>query len=183
MAVTRKLLKALGIEDDKVEQIIEAHAETVEALKSERDTYKADAQQLAEARREIESLKGREDYREMYEAEHKAFEDYKSGVAAQAAQREKADLYRAALIEAGVDSRRIDSVMRVTDLSGVTVEDGAIVDRDKTIEGIRSEWKDFIIQTRTKPSTVDTPPQNSTGGTKEPENLAEALRWRLQTKG
>ena len=34
MALTRKMLKAMGIEDDKIDQIIEAHTETVDGLKS-----------------------------------------------------------------------------------------------------------------------------------------------------
>ena len=29
MALTRKMLKAMGIEDDKIDQIIEAHSETM----------------------------------------------------------------------------------------------------------------------------------------------------------
>ena len=43
MALTRKMLKAMGIEDEKIDQIIEAHTETVDALKVERDQYKEDA--------------------------------------------------------------------------------------------------------------------------------------------
>ena len=48
MALTRKLLSALGIEADKIEQIIDAHTETVEALKKERDEFKAKAADLDE---------------------------------------------------------------------------------------------------------------------------------------
>ncbi len=36
MAMTHKFLKALGIEDDKAEEIIAAHLETVNAIKAER---------------------------------------------------------------------------------------------------------------------------------------------------
>ncbi len=35
MALTRKFLAALGIEDDKVDEIIQAHTETVNGLKDE----------------------------------------------------------------------------------------------------------------------------------------------------
>ena len=44
MALSRRFLAALGIESDKVEEIITAHAETVDALKAERDEFKADAE-------------------------------------------------------------------------------------------------------------------------------------------
>ena len=44
MALTRKFLSALGIEEDKVDEIIKAHTETVDALKEQRDELKADAE-------------------------------------------------------------------------------------------------------------------------------------------
>lgn len=37
MALTRKMLKAMGIEDEKIDQIIEEHAESVNALKAKLD--------------------------------------------------------------------------------------------------------------------------------------------------
>ena len=36
MSLTRKMLKAMGIDEEKVDQIIETHAETVDALNAER---------------------------------------------------------------------------------------------------------------------------------------------------
>ena len=48
MALTRRSLKAMGIEDEKIDEIIAAHAETVDALKEQRDNYKAQADELAE---------------------------------------------------------------------------------------------------------------------------------------
>ena len=41
MALTRRMLKALGIEDEKAEEIISAHIESTDALKAQRDEYKA----------------------------------------------------------------------------------------------------------------------------------------------
>ena len=57
MALTRKFLSALGIEADKVDEIINAHAETVNALKEERDNYKADAEKLPAVQKELDELK------------------------------------------------------------------------------------------------------------------------------
>ena len=57
MAVTRKLLKALGIEDEKADQILEAHTETVNEIREERDRYKADAEQLPGVQKELAELK------------------------------------------------------------------------------------------------------------------------------
>ena len=57
MALTRKMLKAMGIEDEKVEQIIEEHVESVDALKAERDRYKAGAEEAEGLRRQLEEAK------------------------------------------------------------------------------------------------------------------------------
>ena len=57
MAMTRKFLKAMGIEEDQIEQIIEAHTETVSALKDERDSYKEDAEKLADVQKELNTAK------------------------------------------------------------------------------------------------------------------------------
>jgi hypothetical protein len=57
MALTRKFLSALGIDADKVDEIINAHTETVDALKNERDKYKADAEKLPEVQKELDGMK------------------------------------------------------------------------------------------------------------------------------
>ena len=179
MALTRKLLRSMGIEDDKIDQIIEAHAETVNALKDERDEYKDAADKLSQVQAELDELKGKPDdgYKEKYEKEHADFEAFKERTAKDASDREKHALYRKLLQDAGVDPKRIDAVMRVADLSEVSVEDGAIVDADKVTEAVKSEWSDFIQTTGSKPAGVDTPPAGGNGGSEnEPKDLAEALR-------
>ncbi|WP_154515872.1 MULTISPECIES: hypothetical protein [unclassified Collinsella] len=40
MALTRKMLKAMGIEDEKIDQIIEEHAESANALTTQSDEFK-----------------------------------------------------------------------------------------------------------------------------------------------
>ena len=67
MAFTRKMLKALGIEDDKIEQIIEAHTEVTDALKADRDKYKEDAEQLPHVQDELDKLKEKVDKKDPYE--------------------------------------------------------------------------------------------------------------------
>ena len=48
MALTRSLLRELNLEDSVIEQIIQAHSETVTALKAEIDAAHTDASTLAE---------------------------------------------------------------------------------------------------------------------------------------
>ena len=82
MALTRKLLKGMGLTDEQVDTIIEAHTDTVDGLKEQVKTYKADAEKLPNVQKELDDLKAAGDggYKEKYEKEHKAFEDYKADV-------------------------------------------------------------------------------------------------------
>ena len=86
MALTRKMLKAMGIEDEKIDEIVDAHAETVDALKKERNKYKEEADKLTDVQKKYDDLKKVVDseeedpYKAKYDKEHKAFEEYKAGV-------------------------------------------------------------------------------------------------------
>ncbi len=57
MALTRKMLKAMGIEDEEIEQIIEEHVESVDGLKAERDRYRGGAEEAEGLRKQLEEAK------------------------------------------------------------------------------------------------------------------------------
>lgn len=179
------MLKAMGIEDEKIDQIIDEHAESVNALKAQRDEFKEAADKADGYKKELDALKakgeGADEYEEKYKAAVKNLEDYKAKVEGEAAEREKRGLYRELLAGAGVDPKRIDTVLKVSDLSGVTVKDGAIEGADKLTEGIKSDWSDFIAVKTTQGATVPNPPK-STGGAAAPKNLREALHQRYENK-
>ena len=166
MALTRKLLRSMGIEDEKIEQILEAHAETVDALKEQRDQYKADAEKLPEVQRQLDELReaGDDGYEAKYNAEHKAFEDYKAQVAAEKIAAEKTALYRQLLVKNGVDEKRLDAILRVTDMSKMTVKDGKLEGEEDLSKSIKSEWEGFISGKKTKGAEVDNPPKDGGEG-------------------
>ena len=184
MALTRKMLRAMGIDDEKIDQIIEAHGETVDALKAERDSLQARADQLEQVTAELDELKARPDdgFKEKYEAEHAEFEAFKAEVDSKNAMAEKRQLYRQLLQDAGIDPRRQEAVLRVADLDSLEVEDGAIKDRDEAVKRVAEDWADFVVQTGTKPAPVPNPPANPGGADKEPTSLAEALRSKYSSK-
>ena len=161
MTLTRKSLKAMGIEDEKIDQIIEDHSETVEALKKQRDTYKESAEKIPELEKKIAELEAVEvdDYREKYEAEHQAFEDYKTEIENGKRLDQVKNLYSGLLREAGIDEKRINSIMRVTDVSGMEIdENGTLKDAAQLKEAIVTEWPEFIVTTGQKGAEVATPP-------------------------
>ena len=147
MALTRKMLKAMGIEDEKIDEIVDAHAETVDALKKERNKYKEDADKLADIQKKYDDLKkvvdSQEDdpYKEKYDKEHKAFEEYK----------------------AGVD----DSVLRVTAVDDFELDDdGNIKDADNVVKDIQTEWAEFIEVRDQRGAGTENPPRNTGGSNK-----------------
>lgn len=168
MAFSRKMLKALGIEEEKIEQIMDAHVEVVDALKTDRDNYKASADKLSDVQKELDALKANngDDYKQKYEKEHKDFEDFKKAQTAKETKAAKAKAYRELLKEAGVSDKRFDSIIKLTDLDGIELDaDGKIKDADKHAETIKNEWADFIVSTETKGAKTPNPPANNGGKT------------------
>lgn len=168
MAVTRSFLKGMGLTDEQVGAIIEEHTNTVNGLKEARDTYKADAEKLTAVQKQLDDLKANsgDDWKEKYNTLKKTFDDFKT----EAASQEKAEKVKAAyaqlLKDANVDSKRIDAILKITDMSGMSLdESGKLVDADKLSESIKSEWGAFIQTTGVKGSSVETPPENHSGTT------------------
>ena len=54
MSLTRRALKAMGIEDEKIDEIITMHTDTVDGLKADVAKYRADAEALPEVQKQLE---------------------------------------------------------------------------------------------------------------------------------
>ena len=187
MALTRKFLSALGIEQEKIDEIISAHSDTVEALKAERDGFKADAEKLASVQKELDKLKANtadyedlKSYKTKYNDEHDAFEQYKKEIASAETLRQVKEAYKALLKASGVDEKRFDTILKVTDFTGKKLgEDGKLEGEKDLAEAIKTEWKDFVVSTSSKGTNVDTPPSEKQG---EVGNNAQWIRQRAQAK-
>lgn len=158
----------MSLTNEQVESIIEAHTDTVDALKKERDEYKAKAAEADKLKKQIEDMDG-EGYKERYEKAIEEFDAYKADIESEKAKAEKSGLYRDLLKKAGVDDKRIGSIMKVTDVSELVVnKDGTLRDADNLIERVKDEWSDFIVETTIEGDKPATPPSNLGGGmTKE----------------
>ena len=169
MAFTRKMLKAMGIEEEKIDQIIDAHSETVDALKADRDTYKEDAAKLAAVQKELDELKAKGDdgYKAKYEAEKAAHDKLKNEITAKETKKAKTDAYRELLKATGIDEKRIEVVLRASapTIDGIELDaDGKIKEADKYSADIKTEWGDFVVTQSTKGTNTTNPPANN-GGT------------------
>lgn len=171
MAMTRKFLAALGIEADKVDEIINAHTEVVDALKEQRDANKDAAEELATTKAELEKLQkaaeanGDNPYKQQYEDLKKEYEDYKAGVEAEKLTAQTKDAYKELLKSAGVSEKRLDAILKVTDLSTVKLDkEGKVDGADKLTESIKTEWADFIEKEGSHGVDTAKPPENNGAG-------------------
>lgn len=162
--LTRKFLTALGIEDENVQdQIISAHTETTDALKEQRDGYKADAEKLPEVQKELDTLKEQsgDKIKAQYDKLKKDFDSYKEEQQKKEITAKKKSAYKGLLKDAGVSASRIDAVLKVSDVDGIEFDDeGKIKDSDKLIESIKKEWAEFIVKSTEKGAQVGNPPAN-----------------------
>lgn len=166
MALTRKFLSALGIEDDKVDEIINAHTETVNALKEQRDSFKEDAEKLTSVQKELDELKatanGEDAYKVKYDALKEDFENFKKEQAEKETHAKKETAYRKLLEEVGISEKRINSVLRVSDVDAIEFDDeNKVKDADTLKKSIGEEWSDFIVTTEQKGVQTATPPTGS----------------------
>ena len=173
MALTRKFLSALGIEADKIDEIIEAHTDSVNALKEQRDAYKADAEKLEKVTEERDTLKKElaeadngKGYKDQYEKLKGEFDSYKADVEKKATKQSKTEAYKALLKESGISEKRIGTVLKVSGDAVDAIEldkDGRIKDADKLTESIKSEWADFIVKESEVGADTKKPPANNGG--------------------
>ena len=165
MALTRKYLKSMGLTEEQVDSIIDAHTETLEGLKNKADQYEADAKKLKAVEKELSDLKadGGEDYKAKYEAECEAHAKTKADHAAKETAAMHERLFRAELTRAGITGKRADQIVKATDLTAYKVKDGAYEDGQAVQDSIRSEWGEFIPATTVKGADVVTPPANNGG--------------------
>ncbi len=158
MALTRKLLKGMGLTEEQVDTVIEAHAETVDGLKSDIAKYKADVE-LEEAKQAAETA-GKDPWQEKYNAIKTEYEDYKGQQEAEKLQKAKEQAYSALLKEIGITESRLGAVLRVSDLEKMELDEkGALKDVDALKKAAKKEWADFIPTTQVQGASTATPPK------------------------
>jgi hypothetical protein len=187
MALTRNMLKGMGLIDEQVGAIIDEHVATVDGLKAERDKFKADAEELPTVKEELRKLKesveslDNEGWQKKFEQEHNDFEQYKAQVAEDKREAECKELYKSLLAKTGVGESHIDSILRVTDFKNIKInKDGSLDNENKLTDEIKSLYGGFITSQGTQGASVENPPTGGSNMTKESFgklSLAEQMRY------
>lgn len=176
MALTRKFLSAMGIEADKVDEIIEAHTETVNGLKADRDKYKEDAEKLPSIQKELDDLKkakeGEDPYQKKFEDLQKEFNDYKADIEAKNTTAKKEKALKDILKEIGVSDKVIENVIKVSDMSKIEFDDkGEVKGKEDLKKSLSSEWSGFIATKKNEGANPANPPANNGNSTMTKEQI------------
>lgn len=182
MALTRKMLKAMGIEDEKIDQIIEAHTETVSGLKDSLETAKSKADgydkmknDLEDAKADLEAVK-KDGWKEKHDKLKKEFDDYKAEQAGKETRAAKESAVRAYLENKGIKGANLNIAMR-----GLSAEiDAAELDGEKLKDTkafddlISGEFAALVGKESKAGANISNPPAN--GGSKSTMTKDDILK-------
>lgn len=168
MALTRRLLKGMGLTDEQMDTIIEAHTDTVDGLKADLAKYKTDAEQLPKVQRELDTLKAAGDggYQEKYEKVKKDFDDYKAEVSTKETKAAKEKAVRAYYESKGITGKSLDIAIRGSgaEIDALELDGDKIKDTSALDELVKGTFSGLVSTTETRGAQTSNPPASNTGG-------------------
>lgn len=167
MALTRKFLAALGIEADKVDEIISAHSETVDGLKEQLKAAQRDADKLTEVQAQLD--KAKEAAKNSGDAAkiQKEFDEYKEAVEKEKTLTAKKAVLTRIAKDAGLSEAGIAKVLKYTDFASVDLDEkGEAKDGKALLKSLKEEWPEYIQTVQTSGVKTPTPPANDGGKAK-----------------
>lgn len=186
MALTRKSLVAMGIEAEKIDEIMAAHLDTVNGLKEEIDKHKTAAESLEAVRKELDDakkaaendkafetqyndMKGKYDsLKEKYDTMKSDFDSFKDEQAAKDTKAKKTKVYQELLKEAGIADKHMGLVLEVLDgrkkIDEITLtDDGKAEGADAIKEALKKDFDIYISNESSRGASTATPPDNNGG--------------------
>ena len=166
MALTRKMLKGMGLTEEQVETIIDAHTETVEGIKS--DLEKAE-KRAEEADKLLERA----------EKAEKEFGDYKEEQAKKETRAAKEKAFRAILKDANLNEKGIEKAVKYAAWESMELDEkGGLKDAKEHIKSAKEDWSEYVETVTKTGADTSTPPENNGG-----EKLTKADIYKKDDKG
>lgn len=170
MALTRKLLKGMGLTDEQVDTIIEAHADTVDGLKADVSKYKTDAEKLPSVQKELDDLKAKGDdgWKDKHDKVKHEFDEYKAEVSAKETKAAKDRATRAYFESKNIVGKNLELAMKASakEIEGLELDGDNIKDTKSLDALIADTFSGLISTTTTHGAQIATPP--ATGGIAKP---------------
>lgn len=182
MALTRKYLSAMGIEPEKIDEIISAHSESVDALKEQRDQYHTSykkeqeknqetAKALEKAQKDLSDLqaeveadkKNREG--KDYDKLKKEFDEYKAEQESAKTKAAKEKAFNDFLSDLNVSEKGMKLIKKYQRIDDLELdEEGKLKGASDLRKSIKEDWSDYIQSSKKKGADSNNPPGNDGKG-------------------
>lgn len=177
MSLSRKFLSTLGIESEKVDEIISAHSDTVNALKgkideleSEVDTLKSDAEKSEAVQKELDDLKkqiaadAKKREGKDYDALLEEFNNYKAEQKKKELDGQKREAFKKLLSDMNMSQKGVDMIMKWQGVESVELDDDGKLSNAKELrKSVKEDWGEYLIKDGQKGAEVDEPPIDNGG--------------------
>lgn len=182
MALTRRMLKGMGLTEEQADTIVEAHAETVDGLKDKLKTAEEKANKLDGVQKELDDLKAQGDggYKEKYEKERDDFKAYKADVERKASHATKEAAVKAYLESKNITGANLDIAMLAVsgNVDGMELDGEKLKDTKTLDDLIGGKLSGLVVKTETKGAQTANPPANNGGN-----NLTRADLYKKDDHG
>lgn len=174
MALTRKLLKSLSLEEAQIETIIDAHTETVDGLKESLKAVQTEAAKVEGLTQQLNEANDKLSKAGDAAKVQKAFDDYKAQVEAEKKTAKTAVDVQELLKEAGISRESFrTAVAKSFDAAKIAyADDGSISNRAELVQGIKTDFADFVATTTSAGTPPVAPPSGNPGSMTKEEILA-----------
>lgn len=156
MALTRKFLAAMGIEEAQIQAIIDAHMETVSGLQKEiqeakdnSSKYEKDSQTLATVQKELDEMK-KADYKGKYEAEKTAHDTLKTSIENEKTKTAKETALKKYFEGKNIKDGNYNIAVRGIDLSTIELDGENIKDTKALDELVNGVLKPLVSTAKNK---------------------------------
>ena len=147
MALTRKMLKAMGIEDEKIDQIIEAHTEVTDALKTENEGLKKKAADYDTVKKELDELKANptDDWKEKHDKVKKELDDYRAEQTRSATLNSKKSALKALAESTGIkDPAILELILLKADYDKLELDGDKVKDAETLTNTLKTDLHLFL---------------------------------------
>ena len=157
-----------SIPKSAISAIVSAIRQTVGNEFVEKERYKNKLSEIENLKDKMQTAEDNattaDKWKEKYEALKGEFADFKKESAAKETRQERETAFRSLLREVGISEKRMDAIIRVSDIDAVELEDGKVKNAKELKKSIEEEWGDFIVKTRTEGAKTETPPSGAGSG-------------------
>lgn len=172
MSLTRKLLKGMGLTEEQVDTIIEAHTDTVDGLKADLKTAQEGVKNTSALEKKIRELEGdleaakKDGWKDKHDSVKKEFDDYKADIEAEKTRATKENAVRSYFEGKNITGENLELAMRGSrdEVAALELDGDKIKDTKALDELVSGAFSRLVSTTKTVGANTSTPPANNGGG-------------------